>query len=80
MDSGKQILERIRIPTRIIVHRLALTPGTLADIVRTGTFTPTDGAVCELEAGGKTIARGKIVRKRGGFFFKVRETAEEAKS
>jgi hypothetical protein len=79
MDSGKQILERIRIPTRIIVHRLALTPGTLAAIVRTGTFTPIDGAVCELEAGGKVIARGKIVRRRGEFFFKVRETAEEAR-
>jgi hypothetical protein len=80
MDSGKQVLERIRIPTRIIVHRLALTPGALADIVRTGTFTPADGAVCELEAGGKIIARGRIVRRRGGFFFKVGDIAEEAGS
>ena len=86
MDSGKQVLERVRIPTRIIVHRLALTPGALADIVRAGTFKPSDGAVCELEAGGKVIARGKIVargrivRRRGGFFFKVSEVAEEAGS
>jgi len=80
MDSGKQVLERVRIPTRIIVHRLALTPGALADIVRTGTFTPADGAVCELEAGGKIVARGRIVRRRGGFFFKVSEVAEEAGS
>jgi hypothetical protein len=80
MDSEKQVLERIRIPTRIIVHRLELTPGALADIVHTGTFTPADGAVCELEAGGKIIARGKIVRRRGAFYFKVRETAEEAGS
>ncbi len=80
MESGKQVLERIRIPTRVIVRRLELTPGALADIVRTGTFTPADGAVCELEAGGKTIARGKIVRRRGAHWFKVREIAEEARS
>ncbi len=80
MDSGKQVLERIRIPTRVIVHRLELTPEALAEIVRTGTFTPVDGAVCELEAGAKVIARGRIVRRRGGFVFKVRETAEEATS
>jgi hypothetical protein len=80
MDSGKQVLERVRIPTRIIVHRLARTPEALADIVRTGTFAPADGAVCELEAGGKIIARGRIVRRRGGFFFNVREVAEEAGS
>jgi hypothetical protein len=80
MDSGKQVLERIRIPTRIIVHRLELTPEALADIVRTGTFVPADGAVCELETGGKIIARGRIVRRRGAFTFKVQETAEEAGS
>ncbi|HSV91454.1 MAG TPA: hypothetical protein VLH81_00200 [Desulfobacterales bacterium] len=80
MDSGKQVLDRVRIPTRIIVNRLALTPGALADIVRTGTFTPAGGAVCELEAGGKIIAWGRIVRRRGGYFFKVREVAEEAGS
>ena len=80
MDTGKQVLERIRIPTRVIVHRLELTPGALADIVRTGTFKPSDGAVCELEAGGKVIARGKIVRRRGAYWFKVGETAKEERS
>jgi len=80
MDSGKQVLERVRIPTRIIVHRLTLTPAALADIVRTGTLTPADGAVCDLEAGGKIVARGRIVRRRGGVFFKVSEVAEEAGS
>jgi hypothetical protein len=80
MENGKQVLERIRIPTRIIVHRLELTPEALADVVRTRTFVPADGAVCELEAGGKIIARGRIVRRRGAFTFKVQEMAEEAGS
>jgi hypothetical protein len=80
MDSEKEVLERIRIPTRIVVRRTELTPNALADIVRTGTFTPANGAVCELEAGGKVIARGRIVRWRGEYFFKVRETAKEERS
>lgn len=80
MDTGKQALERIRIPTRIIVHRSELTPNALADIVRTRTLTPADGAVCELEAGGKIVARGRIVRRRGAYWFKVGETAKEERS
>lgn len=80
MDSGNQALERIRIPTQIIVHRLELTPAALADIVRAGTLRPADGDVCELEAGGKIVARGTIVRRRGAYFFKVRETAKEERT
>lgn len=76
MKSAKQVLERIRIPARVIVHRAELTPGALADIVRAGSLAAARGAVCELEAGGKVIARGRIVRRRGEFFFKVRETAK----
>jgi len=79
MEKRKNILDRISLSTRIIVNRFDLKPSRLAEIVQKGELAPEDGDLCELEAGGQVIARGKIVRKRGRHLFKVLETAEEGK-
>jgi hypothetical protein len=79
MENEKTILDRITIPTRIIVDRIELTAAALAEALSRGELLTGGGATCELEAGGQILARGKIVKRRGGFFFKVRETAEEGK-
>lgn len=79
MERKKPDLDRIPVATRVIVHRSEISTATLGEIIQKGEFLPSEGAVCELEAGGKVIARGKIVRRRGESCFKVLETAKEEK-
>jgi hypothetical protein len=77
MEKQGSILDTVKFPTRIIVQRIALTPAGLGALAQDGELAAEGGVTCELEAGGQVIARGKIVRRRGGYFFKVRETGEE---
>ncbi len=79
MEKQVNLLARLKLPTRIIVNRSELTPAALDQIVRAGELAPAGGDTCELEAGGQVLARGKIVRRRGRFYFKVLATAEEEK-
>jgi hypothetical protein len=76
----KSLFERITLPTRIIVNRSELTTAALSDAVQGGEYAPKGGDTCELEAGGQVLARGRIVRRRGGYCFKVIQTAEEERS
>ncbi len=76
MEKPRDILDRVTLPTRIIVNRSRQSATALAGIVQKGELAPSDGRVCELEAGGQVLARGKIVHRRGQWFFKVMETAE----
>ena len=77
MERPKSILDRISIPTRIIVNRFELTAASLADVFARGELSPAGGDTCELEAGGQVVARGKIVWRGGRHFFKVLESAKE---
>jgi hypothetical protein len=79
MIKLKQFLEespiaaRVLLPTHIIVHQQKLSYMAAKGIMESAAFTPSDGKVCELEIGGRRIARGRIVWRPGGFFFKVEE-------
>jgi hypothetical protein len=79
MTNLKQFLEespiaaRVVLPTHIIVHQQKLSYMAAKGIRESAAFVPSDGKVCELEVGGRRIARGRIVRRWGGFFFKVEE-------
>ena len=81
MDNLKRFLAespiavRVSLPTIIIVHRQKLSYAAVKGIVESGAFTPSNGKTCELEVGGRRIARGRIVRRWGRFFFKVGEMA-----
>jgi hypothetical protein len=77
MHGKKLNLDRISVPTRIVVHRSELSTTALAQVIRNGEFAPEAGRTCELEAGGQIIARGRIVRRRGESWFRVLETAKE---
>jgi hypothetical protein len=72
----KTLYDRVTLPTRVIVHRAELTASELAAIVQKGEYAPAEGATCEVEAGGQILARGRMVRRRGEWFFKVLATAE----
>ena len=76
MEKTNDVLDRVTLPTRIIVHRSRQSATALAGIVQKGELAPADGRACELESGGQVLARGRIVRRRGQWFFKVTETAE----
>jgi hypothetical protein len=71
------LFDRIHLPTRVIVNRFELSAADLSATIEKGELSPSGGDVCELECGGQILARGKIVRRRRGFVFKVLETAEE---
>ena len=71
MEKPKSMFDRVSLPTRIIVNRIELSATALADIVQKGELAPAGGDTCELEAGGQVLARGKIVKRRGSYFFKV---------
>ena len=65
--------EKVSLPTRIIVHRSRLSPKDIIRVKKSGQYgpVPKDEEVCELEAGGQVLAYGKIVKRRGDYFFKV---------
>jgi hypothetical protein len=79
MINLKQFLEespiaaRVLLPTHIIVRQQTLSYMAAKGIMESAAFAPSDGRVCELEVGGRRIARGRIVWRPGGFFFKVEE-------
>ncbi len=80
MAKQESILERISLPTRIIVQRTTLSTAALSAIVQKEELAPVGGETCELEAGGQVLARGKIVKRRGEHYFKVLETEEEERA
>jgi len=77
MATQESILERIALPSRIIVQRTSISTAVLAEIVQKGVLAPAGGETCDLEAGGQVLARGRIVRRRGEYYFKVLETGKE---
>jgi hypothetical protein len=73
------IAQKVKLPGNIVIHRASYSPGDIAGILAAGRYGPIPAGeeVCELEVNGIVIARGKIVQKRGEFFFKVSERHKE---
>ena len=73
--TASPIAAKVKLPARVILRRLTLTPRDIAAI-KSGDLAvspPNGETVCDLEVGGRIVARGKVVKKRGGFRFRVRE-------
>ncbi len=70
------IAGRVTLSTQVVLHRLTLTPEDVSRIVAEGTLTPAGERTCELEIGGQCVARGRVVWRRGAWFFKVMEMNE----
>jgi hypothetical protein len=79
MIKLKQFLEqspiavRVLLPAHIIVHQQKLSYLAAKGIMESTVYVPSNGKACELEVGGRRIARGRIVRRWGGYYFKVEE-------
>lgn len=68
------IAKRVKLKSSIILHRTRVSPADIVNIRNDKTYEiPPKEAVCELEVGGKVVAKGKIVKKKGESYFKVEE-------
>jgi hypothetical protein len=67
------IASRVTLPSIVVVRDLKLSYAAVKGIMENAGFEPSGSETCELEVGGQRIARGRIVRKRGNYFFKVTE-------
>ena len=77
------LAKKIRLPSAVVVARTEMSPQDVARITRAGAYgpIPRNEEICELVVGGQRIARGKIVRRKGEYYFKVRRltAGEETK-
>jgi hypothetical protein len=76
------LAEKIKLPAAVVVHRTALCPLEVKHIRSSGVYgpIPEKEEVCELHVGGRRIAVGNIVKRRGEYYFKVgRLTTPEEK-
>ena len=73
--------QNIKLKGRVIVHRASYSPGDIRMIAGAGTYgpVPPEERVCELEVNGVVLATGKIVRKAGNYYFKIKEVNREVK-
>ena len=82
MEDVRKFLEEspiapaVSLPSVVIVHRQKLSPAAVGEIMGSRVFAPSGEEACELEVGGRLVARGRLIRKRGRTYFKVFETAK----
>ena len=75
--SDSPLAEKIKLPATVVVHRTSLCPLDVKSIRGSGVYgpIPEKEEICELHMGGQLIARGRIVKRRGEYYFKVRRLA-----
>lgn len=69
------LAQKIKLQPRIILHRSTMLPAGIANLTETGKYNPIKKSdlTCELEIGGKVIAQGKIIKKWGKSYFKIKQ-------
>jgi flagellar motor switch/type III secretory pathway protein FliN len=67
------VASKVKLPVKVVLHRTQLSAKELVDIKAKGEFGPVDKELCELVSGGQVIAKGKIISKKGEYYFKVKE-------
>jgi hypothetical protein len=77
--SGSPVASNIRVPVTAVLERPELSAREIIEIRKQGEYGPVEveGRLCDIEAGGQVIARGKVVRRRGGHFLKIVQVAPE---
>jgi hypothetical protein len=77
--TGSPVARKVKLTGKVIIHRAAYSPSEIAAMKATGSYGPVsrDETVCELEVNGIILAKGKIVKKAGEYYFKVLELNKE---
>ncbi|MBN1411126.1 MAG: hypothetical protein JW969_09790 [Spirochaetales bacterium] len=67
--------DRIKLDSRVVIHRTRMSHEELLAIKREGGFGPVKrkDTTCELVISGQILARGKIVKRGSGYYFKITE-------
>ena len=67
------LAKKISLPSSIVVHRTSLSLLDVRDLYRLKVYPhiPKDETTCELEIGAQRLARGRIIKKCGEYYFKV---------
>jgi hypothetical protein len=73
--QNSAIATKVKLDTYVVIQRTQLSPNDLNTIMEQGKYgpIPSHAQVCELVAGGKTIARGEIIQKEAEWYFRVCE-------
>lgn len=76
------IAEDVKLGANVVLHRSSMSTDELLAIEEEGSITFYEGPVqdYELEVNGMSVARGSIIRKKGEYFFKIKEMNGEAES
>jgi hypothetical protein len=81
--TGSPMAKKIKLPAKVVVQRTELSPRDVMNIKQSGVYgpIPKQDEICELCIGGQRIALGRIVRRKGEYYFKVGriEDGEEVK-
>lgn len=68
------LARKVKAESAVILQRVNLSPADLLQIKRDKEYTiPKSEEICELEAGGQILAEGKIVKRKGEYYFKVQK-------
>ena len=70
---------KIKFPAKIVVHRTKLSPAEIAEIKKSRKYGLVKKTVYELVCGGQVLARGRIISKKKGHYFKINEVIQEDK-
>jgi len=71
--NNSPVASKVKLPAKVILHRMQLSAKELINIKRKGELVPVDKGLYELVYGGQIIAKGKIINKKGEHYFKVKE-------
>lgn len=74
--------EDVKLGANVVLHRSSMSTDELLAIEEEGNITFDDGLMqeYELEVNGLSIARGSIIRKKGEYYFKIKEMNGEAEA
>lgn len=69
------VAEEVKLDSKVVLHRRKISTDELLTIEAEGRFIANDNRVeeYELEVNGLSIATGSIIRKKGEYYFKVKE-------
>ncbi len=75
MNMDEAIAKRVKLAGRVVVQRTCLSPTDLSVLKERESYGPIPKReeICELELGDQVIARGRIVKRRGEYYFRVQE-------
>ena len=67
------LAKKVKLESRVVIYRTRLSHNQICDIHRRGDMGLINSRemVCELVIAGKVLARGKVIKWGGDYFFKI---------